>query len=65
MLLTDVLGSIGENMDKEEFIDRLFDIVNETKKLQIKDMDSDALENTITVYLADGAAFKIWCESQC
>lgn len=52
-------------MDKEEFIDRLFDIVNETKKLQIKDMDSDALENTITVYLADGAAFKIWCESQC
>lgn len=52
-------------MDKEEFLDRLFDIISENNQLNIKDMDSDALENTITVYLADGAAFKIWCESQC
>ena len=52
-------------MSQEEFIDRLFDIISETKNLSIKDMDSDAIENTITVYLADGAAFKIWYESQC
>lgn len=52
-------------MSQEEFIDRLFDTISETKNLLIKDMDSDAIENTITVYLADGVAFKIWCESQC
>jgi len=61
-----MLGTRKErNMEREEFIDRLFDIINETKNLPIKDMDSDAEKNTITVYLTDGAAFTIWCESQC
>lgn len=51
-------------MYEHEFMDRLFDMIDETDRLQIKDMDSDAVKNTITVYLTDGSAFKIYCESQ-
>lgn len=50
-------------MKEEEFIDRLFETINETHNLPVKDIDTDAAENTITVYLTDGVAFKIWCES--
>jgi len=50
-------------MSKEEFTDRLFETINETHSLPIKDIDTDAAENTITVFLIDGAVFKIWCES--
>ncbi|MCM1234293.1 MAG: hypothetical protein NC489_29670 [Ruminococcus flavefaciens] len=49
-------------MSKEEFIDRLFETINEAHNLSVKDIDTDAAENTITVYLTDGAAFKIRCE---
>ncbi len=50
-------------MEKEEFMDRLFDTVNESDNLPIADIDTDAIENTITVYLTDGAAFKVMCEN--
>lgn len=52
-----------QRMSQEEFIDRLFEVINETHNFPIKDIDTDAAENTITVFLTDGAAFKIWCES--
>lgn len=34
-------------MKQEEFIDRLFETINETHNLPIKDIDTDATENTI------------------
>lgn len=52
-----------QRMSQEEFIDSLFEVINGTHNLPIKDIDTDAAENTITVFLTDGAAFKIWCES--
>lgn len=58
-----IMKGIEKIMSQEEFIDRLFDIISETKNLPVKDMDSDARKNTITVYLTDGAVFKIRCEN--
>ncbi len=49
-------------MSKEEFTDRLFDTINESNNLPIADIDTDATENTITVYLKDGAIFKVMSE---
>lgn len=48
-------------MSKEEFTDRLFDTINESSYLPIQDIVTDALENTIKIYLMDGTMFEIKC----
>lgn len=48
-------------MRQTEFMDRLFDIVNESDSLPIQDIVTDASENIIKVYLADGSIFQIQC----
>lgn len=50
-------------MSQAEFIDRLFDAVNESDNLPIQDIITDAVENTIKVYLTDGSVFQIRCEN--
>jgi hypothetical protein len=50
-------------MCQTEFIDRLFDVVNESDNLPIQDIVTDAAEDIIKVYLTDGSVFKIQCEN--
>lgn len=51
-------------MSKEEFTDRLFDTINESSYLPIQDIVTDAVENTIRIYLMDGTLYEIKC-SRC
>lgn len=48
-------------MGQTEFMDRLFDIVNESDSLPVQDIVTDAAENIIKVYLADVSIFQIQC----
>lgn len=48
-------------MSKTEFMDRLFDAVNESDNLPIQDIVIDAVENTIRIYLMDGTLYEIKC----
>ncbi len=48
-------------MSQTEFIDRLFDAVNESDNLPIQDVVTDAAEDIIKVYLTDGSVFQIQC----
>lgn len=48
-------------MRQTEFMDRLFDAVNESDSLPIQDIVTDAAENIIKVYLEDGSIFQIQC----
>lgn len=50
-------------MHKEEFTDRLFDTINESSYLPIQDIVTDAVENTIKIYLTDGSIIQIRCEN--
>ena len=50
-------------MKKDEFKDRLFDILNDTESLQISDIIVDDRNDRINVYLTDGSRFTIRCES--
>ena len=38
-------------MGKNEFIDRLFDVLNDTDNLPIQDLKFDGIDNNIYVYL--------------
>jgi CRISPR/Cas system-associated protein Csx1 len=49
-------------MSKNEFKDRIFDILNESDGLPIKDMAVDDKEDTIRVYLTDGTNFMIFVD---
>jgi len=49
-------------MSETEFMDRLFDVLNETDALPIQDIIVDAKENTIKVYLSDGTLVILSCE---
>jgi hypothetical protein len=51
------------NMSKDEFKDRLFDILNESNDLPIKDIAVDDKEDTIKVYLTDGTNFIIFVDT--
>lgn len=51
-------------MNKEEFMDRLFDTINEAKNIPVKDIIADMNENTLTVYLTDQTVYIIECKSQ-
>lgn len=46
-------------MEKNEFKDRLFDILNDTDDLAIQDIDMDDRNDLINIYLKDGARFSI------
>ncbi len=48
-------------MRKEEFTDRLFDTINESSYLPIQDIVTDAVENTIRIYLMDGTLYELNC----
>lgn len=50
-------------MSKTEFMDRLFDVVNDSDNLPIQDIVTDAAKNTIKVYLTDGSIIQIRCEN--
>ena len=44
-------------MDKNEFKDRLFDVLNDADNLPIQDLVFDDRENMVNVYLTDGTRF--------
>lgn len=50
-------------MDKDEFKDRLFDVLNDTDDLPIKDIGGDDKSDLITVYLMDGTSFSVHIEN--
>ena len=51
-------------MKKQMFMDMLFDAVNDSDNLPIRDISTNSKKNTINVYLNDGTEFKILCK-QC
>jgi PII-like signaling protein len=57
------IRGIYGNMSKDEFKDRLFDILNESNDLPIKDIAVDDKEDTIKVYLTDGTNFIIFVDN--
>ena len=48
-------------MVKTEFVDRLFDTINESDNLPIQDIVTDARADIIKIYLEDGSVFLIQC----
>lgn len=51
-------------MKQLEFLDRLFDVINETNILPIKDVITNEKDDEITACLSDGSLFTLKCE-QC
>ena len=49
-------------MEKNEFIDSLFDVLNDTDDLPIQDLKFDGIENNIYVHLEDDTKFWICVE---
>lgn len=49
-------------MEKNEFKDRLFDVLNETVNLPIQDIMIEDKNDKMNVYLADGTRFSIHVE---
>lgn len=62
MLLIDMLGA-KDNMEKNEFKDRLFDVLNDTDNLPIQDLIVDDKNSMVNVYLADGTRFSVCVEN--
>ncbi len=50
-------------MEKNEFKDRLFDVLNETDNLSIQDIMVDDKQDMVNVYLTDGTRFSIYIEN--
>lgn len=50
-------------MEKNEFKDRLFDVLNDTDYLPIQDLVVDDRNDTINVYLMDGTRFSVRVEN--
>lgn len=46
-------------MRKNEFKDRLFDILNDTEALPIQDIAADDNDDTLNIYLTDGTRFSV------
>lgn len=46
-------------MEKNEFKDRLFDILNDTDELPIQDIVTEDDNDILNVYLADGTRFSV------
>ncbi len=50
-------------MEKNEFKDRLFDVLNDTDSLSIQDIMVDDKNNMVNVYLTDGTRFSVHIEN--
>lgn len=50
-------------MEKNEFKDRLFDVLNDTDNLPIHDLVVDDKNNMVNVYLTDGTRFSVHVEN--
>lgn len=50
-------------MSKNEFKDRLFDILNDSDNLPIQDLVFDDKGDMVNVYLADGTRFSVCVEN--
>lgn len=50
-------------MEKNEFKDRLFDVLNDTDNLPIQDIMIDDKNNMVNVYLTDGTRFSVCVEN--
>lgn len=50
-------------MEINEFKDRIFDILNETKELPIRDIVVEDKNNLMNIYLIDGTGFTIHIEN--
>lgn len=46
-------------MDKNEFKDRLFDILNDTDDLPVKDIVAEDRNDVLNIYLEDGRGYII------
>lgn len=59
---------IGRNIEKNEYKDRVFDVLNDTDNLPIQDIVVDDRNKIVNVYLTDGTRFSVhvdkcgkWC----
>lgn len=50
-------------MEKNEFKDRVFDILNETDNLPIQDIVTEDKNDVMNIYLTDGTRFTIHVEN--
>ncbi len=46
-------------MNMDEFKDKLFDVLNETNDIPIKDLEADDRNNDIRIFLDDGSTFQL------
>lgn len=51
-------------MDKNEFKDRLFDILNDTNELPIQDIVTEDGNDILNIYLKDGTRFSVHVENR-
>ena len=51
-------------MDKNEFKDRLFDILNDTNGLPIQDIVTEDGNDILNIYLKDGTRFSVHVENR-
>ena len=51
-------------MEREYFIDTLFDLINESNALEAELQDIHADRNSLTVFMKDGTVFKININSE-
>lgn len=52
-------------MSKDEFKDRLFDVLNETDDMPIEDIETDDRNNSFGIFLDDGTRFLIRVDKYC
>lgn len=50
-------------MQKNEFKERLFDVINDTANLPIQDIMVDDKQDMVNVYLTDGTRFSVHVEN--
>ena len=51
-------------MEKNEFKDRLFEILNDTKGLPIQDIVTEDNNDILNIYLTDGTRFSVHVENR-
>ena len=51
-------------MEKNEFKDRLFDILNDTNELPIQDIVTEDGNDILNIYLKDGTRFSVHVENR-
>lgn len=57
------IWEINQTMSKDEFKDRLFDALNETDSIPIKDIKADDRNNNFEVCLDDDTKFLIFIDN--